>query len=55
MGAHSDSPQKHPAVVGVSPGQRQHVVLQAARFAADVLVVPARAIGAGATGPGTRE
>ncbi|MCC3283734.1 MULTISPECIES: universal stress protein [Arthrobacter] len=33
MGTSPDSPQKHPVVVGVSPGQPPHVVLQAARFA----------------------
>lgn len=33
MGTPSDSPQKHPVVVGVAPGQPPHVVLQAARFA----------------------
>ncbi|SDS99241.1 universal stress protein [Microterricola viridarii] len=33
MGIHSGEPRKHPVVVGVSPGQPPHVVLQAARFA----------------------
>lgn len=34
MGTHSGASRTHPVVVGVSPGQPAHVVLQAARFAA---------------------
>ncbi len=34
MGTHSGAPRPHPVVVGVSPGQPPHIVLEAARFAA---------------------
>lgn len=34
MGTHTESPRAHPVIVGVTPDQPPHVVLQAARFAA---------------------